>query len=184
MEEAEAKRFHEISNIYSVLRSHKMDLSQGSVWAVAETLWKESKKYSLEPMLVLALIKVESHFRHRAISTEGARGLMQLRPSVADVLAGEAALERWEGKKSLDDPIINIKLGVFYLGYLKGRFGDLNIALTAYNWGPTMVQKRMERGLALPSGYARKVLSTSRSYQEQSRETQNKLRPQDGNMNI
>jgi soluble lytic murein transglycosylase-like protein len=76
-------------------------------------------------------------------------------------MAEDAELERWEGEKSLDDPIINIKLGVFYLGYLKERFGDLRVALTAYNRGPTWVQKRIEDGMALPLEYARKVIAVS-----------------------
>ena len=184
LEEMQARRFHETSNIYSVLRSHRMDLTQPSVWTIAKTIWKESQRYSLDPMLVLALIRVESHFRHGAVSTEGARGLMQLRPPVAAALATEAALKRWEGEITLDDPIINIKLGVLYLRHLKQRFGDVRIALTAYNWGPTWVQRRIEGRKALPLGYASKILSMSRNYREQSQQAQNSLRPQTGKMNI
>ena len=84
-------------------------------------------------------------------------------------MAEDAELERWEGEKSLDDPIINIKLGVFYLDYLKERFGDLRVPLTAYNRGPTWVQKRIEDGMALPLEYARKVIAVSRSYPGQNR---------------
>jgi soluble lytic murein transglycosylase-like protein len=167
--ESQARRLHETSRIFSMLQSSNMSLSHPSTRAVAETIWKESKKYSFDPMLVLAIIRIESEFRPRVVSTYGARGLMQLRPYVADALAEDVELESWEGEKSLDDPIINIKLGVFYLGYLKERFGDLRVALTAYNLGPTWVQRRLKDKMALPFGYASKVLSMLRDYREQSR---------------
>jgi soluble lytic murein transglycosylase len=167
-------RTREASNIYWLLESHNMELSYPAVWNVAETISVESKKYSLDPMLVVALINVESRFRHRAVSTEGARGLMQLLPSVAGTLAGDAALEQWEGEKSLDDPVTNIKLGIYYLSSLKKRFGDLQTALTAYCWGPTRVQQNLESGTALPLEYATKILSTSRGYRERFRQTQDK----------
>jgi soluble lytic murein transglycosylase len=117
-------------------------------------------------MMVLALIEVESSFRHRAISTKGARGLMQLLPPVAAALVAEVAPEQWRGENSLDDPVINIKLGVFYLARLRDRFKDSAITLTAYNWGPNWVQTNIERKLALPLAYAKKVLSIAQGYRE------------------
>jgi soluble lytic murein transglycosylase len=168
--EVKARKLHETSQIRStLLQSSNMELSQPSARAVAEIIWQESKKYSLDPMLILAIIRVESEFRPEAVSPNGARGLMQLLPYVAHTLAEDAELERWEGEKSLDDPIINIKLGVFYLDYLKERFGDLRVALTAYHRGPTWVQRRLKARMALPLGYASKVLSMFRDYREQSR---------------
>jgi soluble lytic murein transglycosylase len=181
--ESKAQRLHETARIYSMLQSSNMGLSHLSTRAVAETVWKESKKYSLDPILVLAIIKIESEYRPRVVSTYGARGLMQLRPYVADALAEDVELESWEGEKSLDDPIINIKLGVFYLGYLKERFGDLRVALTAYNLGPTWVQRRLKDKMALPFGYASKVLSMLRDYREQSR-TRSSSSPRPGNARI
>lgn len=169
--ESKARRLHETSRIFSMLQASNMGLSHPSTRAVAETIWQESRKYSLDPMLVLAIIRVESEFRPEAVSPNGARGLMQLLPYVAHTLAKDAELERWEGEKSLDDPIINIKLGVFYLSYLKERFGDLRVALTAYNRGPMWVQRRLGDRMALPLEYARKVIAVSRSYRGQSRQT-------------
>jgi len=181
--ESKARRLHEISRIFSMLQSANMGLSHPSTRVVAETIWKESKKYSLDPILILAIIRIESEFRPQAVSTYGARGLMQLRPYVADALAEDVELESWEGEKSLDDPIINIKLGVFYLGYLKERFGDLRVALTAYNRGPTWVQRRLKDKMALSFGYASKVLSMFRDYREQSR-IQSSSSPRPGNARI
>jgi soluble lytic murein transglycosylase-like protein len=168
--ESKARRLHEISRIFSMLQSSNMGLSYPSTRALAETVWQESKKYSLDPMLVLAVIKVESEFQSGAVSVYGARGLMQLLPNVAYSLAENTDLDGWEGEKSLHDPITNIKLGAYYLGQLKERFGDLKIALTAYNRGPTWVQKRIEDRTSLPFGYAIKVLSMFRDYRQQSRQ--------------
>jgi len=166
--ETKARRIHETSHILSMLKSSNMDLSRPR--AVAEAIWRESRKYSLDPMLVLAVIKVESEFRSEAVSIYGARGLMQLLPTVAHVLAEEADLEEWEGPESLHNPVTNVKLGAFYLGYLQERFGDLKVALTAYNQGPTSVQRMLESRAALSFDYARKVLSISRNYREQGRQ--------------
>jgi soluble lytic murein transglycosylase len=91
-------------------------------------------------------------------------------PAVGHWLAEEAQLESWAGEESLHDPVTNIKLGAFYLGYLKQKFGDVAVALTAYNRGPTWVQKQLESKVALPFEYAKKVLAASRDYREQGRQ--------------
>lgn len=168
--ESKAKRLHETSQIYLALRSSNRDLNYSSARVVAETIWRESKKHALDPLLVLAVIKVESEFRPGAVSSYGARGLMQLLPAVAHSLAEDADLDAWEGETSLHDPVTNIKLGAFYLARLKEKFGDLTVALTAYNRGPTWVQKQIESRSALPEEYARKVLSAARIYREHGRD--------------
>jgi soluble lytic murein transglycosylase len=161
---AEMNQNSEISKIYSVLISHRKDLDKTSTWIIAKTIQEESKKYSLDPMLVLAVIKVESSFRHLAVSPVGARGLMQIRPFVANALASEVDLKTWHGIDSLDDPVLNIKIGVFYLSRLKERFRDMKLALTAYNSGPTEIGYRLAGKRAVPTKYAKKVLSAYRLY--------------------
>ena len=168
---AEGKAAYEILKVYSILKSNRSNMSEASAWAITETILEESKKHSLDPMLVLAVIKVESRFHESAISTEGARGLMQIRPFVANALAEEVELTKWEGESSLDDPILNIKLGVFYLSHLKKRFRDLKLALAAYNWGPTEIRSRLEGEEEVPLGYAMKVLSAYYVYRSDSRQT-------------
>ena len=153
--------------IYSVLKSHRADLGDGTAWRVAFTIASESRKYSLDPELILAVIRVESGFRRRAVSSAGARGLMQIRPFVADALAEELGVEKWKGIESLDDPVNNVKLGVFYLAYLIQRFGDLRLALAAYRWGPTRIQTRLESAGAVPLRYSRKVIKFAALYRRQ-----------------
>lgn len=181
------KEILELLDIYSVLRSQRMDLSDGWAWDVSNAILEESRRHSLDPMLVLAVINVESSFQDTAISTEGARGLMQILPVVADALVEELRSRDLmvEGSAddslnpstlnplNLDDPVLNIKLGVFYLHHLKKNFRDLKLALTAYNWGPTEVRNRLQEDEMLPLEYAMKVLSTYYGYRKDSRPGQN-----------
>lgn len=162
----EAKQAHEISHIYLVLKHHEIDLCDSSAWKVAETIQQESQKHALNPALVLAVIRVESSFRHRAVSTKGARGLMQVRDVIAPALAEQAQVEIEDTEKGLEDPVLNIKLGVFYLSYLKKIFNDLKLALTAYNWGPTRVQQIISNGEEPPRGYADRVLTAYQAYRK------------------
>lgn len=181
------KEARELYVIYSVVKAEMADLRDSSAWAIAKTILEESTKHSLDPMLVLAVINVESSFQHDAVSMNGARGLMQIRPLVGDALAKEAKLKRWEGEKSLDDPILNIKLGVYYLHLLKKSFRDLKLALTAYNWGPTRLSEELEAmrseddstgspGSVADSEnsklheYAQKVLFTYQNYRKSDRQ--------------
>ena len=161
---AEEKWISKQIKVYSVLKPHRKNLGRISTWTIAKTIMEESDKHSLDPMLVLAIIKVESRFRHLAVSNRGARGLMQIRPFVGRALAPQVDLNMWHGIKTLDDPILNIKIGVFYLSRLKKRFRDLNLALTAYNWGPTAIRNRLNGKRRVPLGYARKVLAAYHIY--------------------
>lgn len=158
-----------LTRIYSVLKSHNGELPERSVWAVAQTILSESARHSLDPMLVLAIINVESRFQHDAVSPDGARGLMQLRPVVVLALAEEAnpeARSKLEAlmPESLDDPILNVRLGVSYLGYLKKNFKQTALTLAAYHQGPTEIKNRLQDEREVPSDYSAKVLFAYHSY--------------------
>jgi len=162
------KEVSELFKIYSVVKTHRTDLKDASVWAISRTILEESRKHFLDPLLVLAVIRVESSFQELAVSSEGARGLMQIRPIVASTMAKEVDLSSGEtpDPDSLDDPIHNIKLGVFYLRHLKKSFRDLKLALTAYNWGPTEIRNRLEENEEVPLEYATKVLAAYHGYRK------------------
>ncbi len=159
------KENFQLFRIYSVLKP-RMELEDTVIWKVARTILDESARRSIDPMLVLAVIHVESGFQHKAVSNDGGRGLMQINAQTADSLAKQAPTALWKGAKSLDDPVLNIKLGVLYLWNLIKSFKDLKLALTAYNWGPTQVRNRLAEDGTVPLDYAKKVLFAYRNLRQ------------------
>jgi len=159
----------ELMGIYSIVRSHRPDITEAEAWEISEVILEESSGYGLDPMLVLAVIDVESKFQYEAVSPAGARGIMQILPYVAKSLVQKIGLHQLSHSKSfrpefLDDPVLNIKLGVYYLHDLKKSFRNLTHALTAYNMGPTETKNRLENDLDIPEEYSTLVLAAYRQY--------------------
>jgi len=90
-----------------------------------------ANKYKLSPSLIAAVIKAESNGNPEAVSSAGAKGLMQL----IDTTAADM------GVTDVFDPQENINGGAKYLRNLLDRFGDVKIALAAYNAGPEAVKR-------------------------------------------
>ena len=91
-----------------------------------------STRFGVDPVLVRAVIQVESNFNAACVSNKGARGLMQLMPETA----------RRYGVSHILDPDENIRGGVRYLADLLDMFpNDLPRALAAYNAGEGAVAK-------------------------------------------
>lgn len=88
-----------------------------------------SEKYDLDPNLIRAVMRNESRFKRNALSSSGAMGLMQLMPGTASDM----------GVTDAFDPYQNIKGGSRYLRMQIDRFGDVRMALAAYNTGPNRV---------------------------------------------
>ncbi len=110
----------------------------------------------IDPYLTLSIIATESSFRRKAISWAGAYGLMQIKPITAEEVASDLGIP-WEGTKTLFDPVVNITLGLKYLSNLKKRFGNMNDALTAYNYGPQYVVSCLRKDKKLPDKYVKKI---------------------------
>lgn len=89
-----------------------------------------SEAHGVDPMLVRALIQVESGYRPKARSSKGAMGLMQLMPATARIYK----------VRNPFDPKANIEGGIRHLKSLIDRF-DVEIALAAYNAGEGAVRK-------------------------------------------
>jgi soluble lytic murein transglycosylase-like protein len=165
----------ELLKIYSVVKKGMAYAGDDSVWAVSKTVQKESWRHGLDPFLVLAIIKVESGFQHGAAAEDGARGLMQIQPASAKSIARQRRSAYRADKHvdanepDLDNPIVNIKLGVFYLHSLRQDFRDLTLALAAYNRGPTRVKNLLLEETDVPLEYATRVLSTYRDYRRNTR---------------
>lgn len=163
VEVAEKPRPKELVRIYSIVKFHRPDMIDTEAWRVAEVILEESHKRHLDPMMVVAVIQVESRFQNSAVSPMGARGLMQIMPETGKFLT-ETLSEEYGFRAAsfrpefLDDPLFNIRLGVYYLHDLTKQFQSLNLALTAYNAGPGETQNRLEKNLQLSDEYATAVL--------------------------
>lgn len=107
-----------------------------------ETILRETdRKTTIDPLLVLALINVESGYKPGAVSGMGARGLMQLMPATAEALAANEGLPYYS-PDDLFDPVLNVTLGTRYLIQLYEDFKHVwPWALTAYNRGPGNTRK-------------------------------------------
>jgi len=88
-------------------------------------------RYRLDPKLLHALVTVESAYRPRAVSLAGAGGLTQLMPTTASEL----------GVQDRFDTAENLAGGAAYLARQLVRFGDVRLALAAYNAGPDRVAR-------------------------------------------
>ncbi len=105
-----------------------------------EAVLREAEAFSLDPNLVWAVMREESHFRPAVASRAGAMGLMQIMPATGKGIAASLKVEFAE--KDLLDPEINIRFGAFYLRNMLNMFdGDLDKALAAYNGGGGNVRR-------------------------------------------
>jgi len=99
-----------------------------------------AEEYSVPLHLVLSVMRQESHMYVHAKSSKGGVGIMQVLPSTALAVTREAGIP-FNLKTLHNDPIYNIKIGVYYLSQLMKRFDNSTIlALAAYNAGPTRVE--------------------------------------------
>ena len=80
----------ELVRIYSIVRSYRSDIAESEIWRISEVIFEESAKRAIDPLLVLALIHVESGFQSAAVSPMGARGMMQIMPDTGKFLAEDA----------------------------------------------------------------------------------------------
>jgi hypothetical protein len=133
---------------------------------LAEMITETAKRYDVEPALVHAVVRAESAFDHRAVSSAGAMGLMQLMPDTAMLV----------GVRNAFHPQQNVEGGVSYLRMMLDRFSNnVALALAAYNAGPGAVesyggvppypetQEYIERVLRYRQEYLRRVIERSRA---------------------
>jgi soluble lytic murein transglycosylase len=144
-------------SILDYIRSFETGLTPEEEWELASLIYFESQKYGYDPEFILALIQIESAFNPTAVSVVGARGLMQIMPATGRELAGEFGIP-WEGTDTLENPSINIRMGMYYLFKMLLKYEDLRLALVAYNCGPGAVDGMLHRGAMLPADYVEKVM--------------------------
>lgn len=135
----------------------------------AQSIRHYAKANGLDPVLVAAVVSVESGFEPTARSGKGAVGLMQLLPSTAEDCAARSGLSWAEPR--LTEPDYNIRLGCEYLRYLFDRFGSERLVLAAYNAGEGRVRAWLREGrtenIPYPetARYLLKVAAAKRAYE-------------------
>ncbi len=102
-----------------------------------DVIFEYSNRYELDKTLVFAVVKVESGFNSKAVSSAGAVGLMQLTPDTAEYIAKKLKVEKYD----LTDADTNVWFGCYYLDYLYQRFNSMNTVICAYNGGEGNVTK-------------------------------------------
>jgi soluble lytic murein transglycosylase-like protein len=146
-------RDHAYEGRYGLREAQTVQLLGGSCpTRMYQLAWDAAELVHVPPPMVAAVIEAESACQGEAVSSAGARGLMQLIPQ----FGGREAYrylhgrDRQPSKKDLHDPRINIELGVSYMGALQGHYYFVNsqlargvLALAAYNAGPDAVDRRL-----------------------------------------
>jgi hypothetical protein len=129
----------------TAIKSHPAPLD-GDIDPIIYTINKYALKYDVDPNLIFALIQKESNFNSRAVSSAGARGLMQLTPFVWQEYSGSVCPGTHNNRvicsngNCIYDPQANIRVGVKYLRTLINYYhGRIDLALEAYNAGLTNV---------------------------------------------
>lgn len=106
-----------------------------------EIIEANAAEFGVDPLLVAAVIRVESKFNREAVSSRGALGLMQVMPATARWIAPQIGLPELT-EAQIMDPAINIRLGTWYLANLSSEFdGRLDIIIAAYNAGRGQVNQ-------------------------------------------
>ncbi len=127
--------------------------------------------------LVAAVMREESGYRPRVVSTAGARGLLQIMPETGIRLAEQAGLTRFR-PDDLFDPGVNIRLGSFYLDELARQFDGRDfVAVASYNAGPHVASRWLESNGSLEDdawvesipysqtrAYVKRVLRSAQAY--------------------
>lgn len=102
--------------------------------------WAQERR--INPLLITALMRQESRFEPKIVSSAGATGLMQLMPSTAEWVASQVDAPTYD----LNNPDDNIKLGTWYLDYTHDTYSDNSLfAVASYNAGPGTIANWIER---------------------------------------
>ncbi len=109
--------------------------------AYREPVTGAAAELALDPFLIWAVMREESHYRPDALSRAGARGLMQVMPATGSWLASKMGLA-YRGPGDLYFPDLSVAMGAWYLRYLLDRHGGSeDLALAAYNAGEGNVRR-------------------------------------------
>ena len=123
MTPAEESRYRALSD--SVARRYRV--SQDMAFDLVHLAHTVGQQHGLDPLLIIAVIAIESRFNPIAENLNGAKGLMQIIPKYH-----AAKLAEYGGEKALFDPVVNIRIGARILKDYIRSTGNLGIALQMY----------------------------------------------------
>jgi len=112
-------------------------------WPNRAAVEAEAQEFGVDALLLAALVRQESVFDVEALSPAGARGLAQLLPSTASLMA--RGLDVTFYPEWITVPDLNLHLGAAHLAELLKRFGRVDAAIAAYNAGPSPVRRWLDR---------------------------------------
>lgn len=140
-----------------------------------DEVMEASSETGIDPLLIWSVMRRESAFNSSAVSSAGARGLMQLMPPTANDEATRLGMSDY----TEFDPRDNVLLGSSHLSWLSGRLEELHHILAAYNAGSGNLSKwvkrmgeisRIEFAEAIPfeetSEYVKKVIANFEVYKK------------------
>jgi soluble lytic murein transglycosylase len=123
-------------------------------------LVRQARARSIDPTLVAAIIRQESSFNPRAVSVAGARGLMQVMPSVGQQVARSLGYPLWD-PGLLFDADANLELGIAHLASSIKQYDDIVRVLAAYNAGGSRVTRwSAKKGTDDPEIFAERISFT------------------------
>ena len=128
--------------------------------AIQRLVITEAMATRVPPSLALAVARVESAFNPSAVSSAGARGVMQIMPKTARDEFGVSADELWDAR-------LNVQLGIDFLEQLYDRYGRWDLALSHYNGGSVSGKGAAARPLPATRKYVVKVLKWEKRYRRQ-----------------
>ncbi|MGZ0051986.1 lytic transglycosylase domain-containing protein [Brevibacillus gelatini] len=131
------EQFQRSREFARVIEHYVPSLSRQTIELYATTIYEQAVQFDIDPVLVAAIIWQESRFRYDAVSTKGARGLMQVMPRTAKGMQ--------VNPDKLFDPVVNMRTGVAYLSMLRKKYGDMRISIIAYNQGEGNVDQKRYR---------------------------------------
>lgn len=139
--------------------------------AIQRLVLEEAANSPVPAALALAVARVESNFNARALSTAGARGVMQIMPATGRGEYGVDPDELWNAR-------LNVQLGIDFLGRLIDRYdGRWDLALSHYNAGSVSGSGPTAQPLPVTQRYVAEVMRWYRHYDAQQRVWQVAARP-------
>jgi len=170
--------FVEMNRLAVTLREFTRDRIPSSIiGTLVKHVYESSKQFGYDPLLVLAVINVESMFdpkafgRYRSGALSGALGLMQLKLETAREVANDLGM-KLDDPKDILKPEVNVVIGVAYLTRLIAQFRSFKLGVLAYNQGPGVIIQSLSEKRPLSIDYYNRVLRNYYKLRETTRKMQ------------